>query len=52
MYFVCTGEQLFTEDSILTEPLDFIEKLSAYSESPQFKEMVDFISRLVTTDLE
>ena len=52
MYFACTGEQLFTEDSILTEQIDFIEKLSDYSESPHYKEMVDFISRLVTTDLE
>ena len=52
MYFTCTGEQLFTEDSILTEQIDFIAKLSSYSESPHYKEMVDFISRLVTTDLE
>ena len=54
MFLLCTGDQPFQkEDKIeITSTFNLIYKMSDYSESDTFTEMVDFLSRLLINDAE
>lgn len=53
MYYICTGEKPFQPDQAIDmdENFNFYVKLSKYSDSPTFVEMVDFISKLLVVDV-
>ena len=52
MYFLCTGKYLFRQDDNLTAKINFDSKLTEYSDSQEFPNMINFISRLLTVDPE
>ena len=47
MYLLCTGEPPFKSDDKIENNLNLVTKLSAYSESKSFSDMIDFISKLL-----
>ena len=54
MFLLCTGNQPFERgDKIeITQEFNLLFKLADYCESATFADMVDFMSRLLTSDPE